>query len=77
MKPERNAASVILGSGLTGILTDSAHSQNAETGGFIGFRPMPNTHDSARFGGERGFTGVSIELFVTYRINGGRCDRRL
>ena len=48
------AASVILGSGLTGILTDSAHSQNAETGGFIGSRPIPNTqtHDSSRFGGE-------------------------
>ena len=46
------AASVILGSGLTGILTDSANSRNAETGGFIGFRPLPNTHDSSRFGGE-------------------------
>ena len=43
------AASVILGSGLTGILTDSVNSQNAETRGFIGFRPMPNTDDSSRF----------------------------
>jgi hypothetical protein len=40
---------VILGSGLTGILGNSVNSQNAGTGGFIGFRPLPNTDDSSGF----------------------------
>jgi hypothetical protein len=32
-----------------GLVRKDANSQNAENGGFIGFQPMPNAHDSSRF----------------------------